>query len=214
MTLLTMRAALHKVRKALLKVTFSMKTGELRGPYRLVKSKTEHFLTDLDGADDIKSEQMQKQKEELTCGATHFDTVRGLAERKTDMNAATALQPDLRSRLHSLASDDSVLSVSALNIFKEAGLNGDEINFLVFANRNPTPNAGRLDPEDGARFRLMAGVMAHCLDVFGSAGKAVYWLHQPLSRFQRQSPLQFIENTSNVEQLHEYLIQVEEGNFA
>jgi uncharacterized protein (DUF2384 family) len=63
------------------------------------------------------------------------------------------------------------------------------------------------------RFRLMAGVMAHCLDVFGSAGKAVYWLHQPLSRFQRQSPLRFIENTSNVEQLHEYLIQVEEGNF-
>ncbi len=215
MTLLTICAVVHEAWKTLLNLTFSMTTGKLRRPYRLVKWTAEDFLKDLDGSDDRDSKQMKKREEELTCGATHFDTVSGLAERKTNMNAATARQPDLRSRLHSLASDNaSVPSASALNIFKEAGLSGDEINFLVFANRDPIPNAGDLDPEDGARFRLMAGLMAHCLDVFGSAGKAVYWLHQPLSRFERQSPLQFIENTSNVEQLHEYLIQVEEGNFA
>jgi putative toxin-antitoxin system antitoxin component (TIGR02293 family) len=87
----------------------------------------------------------------------------------------------------------------------------------VFANHNLIPDAESttlLSAEDGARFKLIAGVLSHCLDVFGSDKKALYWLHQPVSRFERHSPLQFLEATWNVQKVDEYLTQIEEGNFA
>ena len=101
-----------------------------------------------------------------------------------------------------------------MDVLLEAGLSSDEIRALVFANHKSIPDTAWLNSEDGTRLKLVAGVLARCLDVFGSEKKAIYWLHQPLSCFQRQSPLQFIENTSNIAQVDAYLTQVEEGSFA
>jgi uncharacterized protein (DUF2384 family) len=210
----SMRAAVRQTQKTFLRLTFGLKAGKLRRPCRLVGSRLEEILLVGEEADDIDGEEMKK-REELTVGATHFDTVKERSEEKIDMSVGVALQPDLRSRLHLLVNDhSSVLSVSNLKIFLEVGLNADEINSLVFANRKPVPDMAYLESEDGVRFRLIASALAHCLEVFGSEKKAIYWLRQPLSRFQRQSPIQFIVNTLKVEELNELLTQVEEGNFA
>jgi hypothetical protein len=105
---------------------------------------------------------------------------------------------------------------SSLSLLRDAGLNNDEIVSLVFANRNPIPELGsdcHLSAEDARRFRLVAGLLARCLSVYGSKN-ALPRLHEPILRFHRQSPLQFLEATSNFDEVDEYLIQIAEGYYA
>jgi len=133
------------------------------------------------------------------------------------MTPGLALQP-LRVRLESLVNESSsALPASSISLLREVGLTGEEISSLVFAGVRPIPDPGSsncLSPDQGERLRLVAEVLSRCLDVFGSDKKAIYWLHQPVSRFQRQSPLQFLTATSNAQEVDEYLTQIEEGTFA
>jgi hypothetical protein len=143
------------------------------------------------------------------------DRVKELAEEKANITPGLALQP-LKVRLQSLANDPSPdLPSSSLDLLREAGLGNEEIGSLVFADQNLIPDAGSessLSREDTARFRQVAGLLAHCLRVYGEEN-ALGWLHQPMRHFDRKSPLEFVIVTRNFDEVNGYLIEASEGYF-
>jgi hypothetical protein len=138
-----------------------------------------------------------------------------LAAQQANMTPSLALEP-LKTRLQSLADGSAtVLPLPELNLLREAGLSSEEIAALVFANQNLIPDIdskSSLSPEDTARLKLVAGMMAHCLRVYGSEN-ALSWLRQSIRHFDRQSPLEFLIATRNFDEVDGYLIEASEGYF-
>jgi hypothetical protein len=102
-----------------------------------------------------------------------------------------------------------------LDLLREMGLTAEEIDSLVFANKNAIPKsetAGSLGVEDTARFKLVGGLMAESLRVYGPEN-ALDWLRQPIERFNRESPLEFLNATRNFGEIDAYLVEASESYF-
>jgi putative toxin-antitoxin system antitoxin component (TIGR02293 family) len=115
------------------------------------------------------------------------------------------------------ASDASQLAPADVRSLEAAGLNGEEICSLVIAAESLAIHEREheaLSPEESSRLKSLAGVVARSLHVFGSPRKALYWLRQPLRRFDNQSPLAFLKATADAGSVEECLIQIDEGYFA
>ena len=127
---------------------------------------------------------------------------------KVENMTPVAAPMSLASRLQSLAEGD-LAPDSNLSLLKEAGLSDQELHTLIYQSGNEDK---RLRPDDVLRLQLVAGLLAHCLQVYGK-DNAVGWLHQPLRRFNRQSPLDFLASTRNFAEVDGYLTEVSEGYF-
>ena len=141
-----------------------------------------------------------------------LDKVKESAAEAFNMTTGIALQSELKIRLQLLADHAlAVLPISSLSLLLEAGLTKEEIASLVFTNQNPpVASESSLSPEATARLKLVAGLLAHGLRVYGS-DTALEWLHQPIRRFDQKSPLDFVTATQDFDKVDEYLIQVSEG---
>jgi uncharacterized protein (DUF2384 family) len=144
-----------------------------------------------------------------------FGRVKESAEEKASMKPHIALEP-LRVRLQSLAdSSSSVLPSYSLDILREAGLTSDEVNGLVFASNKTnsySETGGSLAGDDTSRLKVVAGLLAHCIQVYGS-DNAAGWLHQPMRHFNRKSPLEFVMATGDFDEVNGCLIEASEGYF-
>jgi hypothetical protein len=133
-----------------------------------------------------------------------------VGSEKSDMSSpspALHLTEPIVAKLESLAAAPTPLVVGQLQVLTEAGLNEKEIEALHFGNQRALESAA------AERLKDLFSVLAQCFQLYGREA-GLRWLHQPISRFGRRSPLQHLESTSDFDSVAEYLVQIAEGYFA
>ena len=72
----------------------------------------------------------------------------------------------------------------------------------------------RLSPDSSERVLLLAGLYERGLDIFGNAHNFTDWLRTPLSAFDGQQPIDFLDTSFGFQIVEDELVRIEHGVFA